>query len=140
MKENSWPIAIGAFLILFSFITIFPNEIVGEYGYFRTDLFGNLIYFLSGITLILFALKFEYKVSKLMRGLGKGFLALAVLGALTSGFNDFGMTLGILASSGSLHILNLLLGLALLVVGTREMRMSLDLHEETAGYHVDMHS
>lgn len=140
MKENSWPIAIGAFLILFSFITIFPNEIVGTYGYFRTDLLGNLIYFFSGIALILFALKFEYGVSKLMRGLGKGFLALAVLGALTSGFNDYGMTLGLLASSGPIHLLNLFLGLVLLVIGTREMRMSLDLNEETAGYHVDMHS
>ena len=123
MKIKSLAIYSGLLLVLMAFLTIFVNPLIGYYGYFRTDLPFNMIHFLSGVLLIIVALEFGPRISAALRTLGIFYIILAVLGAITTGFDDYGTMFSFMAVSGPLHLLHLLIGVTLLIFGTRSIRM-----------------
>jgi len=141
MNDKSFAISIGSILILAALFTMVPNTLIGRYGYFRTDLLLNLVHFLSGVVLVLAALKFEYLVPKTLRIMGVLYLIIALIGAISTGFSDYGRSLGIMEVSGPDHLLHLVIGLLLIAVGTREIRSlerKVEHLEDTS--HAELHS
>jgi hypothetical protein len=123
MKTKTLAISTGVLLVVLAFLTIFRNPLIGYYGYFRTDLAFNMIHFLTGLALALVAIEWIGRMNATLRALGIFYVVLAVLGALTTGFDAYGTMFGFMAVSGPLHILHLAIGLMMLVFGTRDMRM-----------------
>ncbi len=123
MKTKNLSIYSSIILVVLAFVTIFANPLIGYYGYFRTDFTLNMIHFLTGIALVIVALEFSERTSLVLRAVGVFYIVLAVLGALTTGFDAYGTMFGLIAVSGPLHILHLLLGVAFITIGTRELRI-----------------
>lgn len=123
MKLKTLAIWSGILLVVMAFLTVFGNPLIGYYGYFRTDLAFNMIHFLSGVVIVIAALEFGSRLSLTLRSIGFLYIAFAVLGAVTTGFNDYGTMFGFMAVSGPLHVLHVLIGITLVSIGTRERRM-----------------
>ena len=128
MKKQS--IIIGGIFIVAALITVIPNVLIGYGAIFNTDLLHNLIHFLSGVAIITIALQYESLLAKTLRGFGVFYLALALLGAITTGFDSYRKLFGIIAISGMDHLLHLGLGVVLIVIGTEDIRMPKDDIEE----------
>ena len=126
MSVKNISFAAGAILVFLALVTVFPNTIIGEMSFFHTDFAHNLIHFLSGVAILFVALQYERFLGKTLRALGMFYLALAVLGAITIGSASFGVAFGLVGMSGADHILHLAFGLALVVFGTKDVRIPLD--------------
>ena len=126
MSVKNISFAAGAILVFIALVTVFPNTIIGEMSFFHTDFAHNLIHFLSGVAILFVALQYERFLGKTLRALGMFYLALAVLGAITVGSASFGAVFGFVGMSGADHILHLIIGIILVALGTKEIRIPLD--------------
>jgi uncharacterized membrane protein len=130
-------ITAGIILILAALITLVPNVIIGSFGIFYTDLQHNLIHLISGAILIVVALEYARHLPRTLRIMGFVYLALAVVGALLIGARGIGLVLGI-GMNGADHVLHLLIGIFLIILGTGEIRMPSDDVAEDA--HLEEHN
>jgi hypothetical protein len=95
-----------------------------------------MIYILTGITILIFALKYKRHLPKALRMLGILYLAIAVLEALTSGFGVFSSSLFFTGMRLFDTIIHLVFGVAFIVLGTKEIRMPMDeIVEDDLGDH-----
>lgn len=122
MNTKNISFAIGGILVFLAMVTVFPNPIIGDAALFRTDFAHNLLHFLSGVAILFVALQYERHLGKTLRVLGIFYLALAVFGATTTG-SGIGKVLGFMEVGGAGHILHLIIGVALVALGTREIRV-----------------
>ena len=82
-----------------------------------------MIYFLTGIIIIIAVLNYKKRLQKVFRVLGVAYLILAVLEVLTRGF----ISSILFSGSGQYQaIIYMVLGVAFIVYGTREIRMPMD--------------
>ena len=116
-------IILGVLLVLISFLAITANPLVGKYGIFYTDFAHNMIHLISGVALLYIIFQHEKILLITLRIFGFIYLALAVIGAITTDSAEQGNVLGFFVANGAGHILHLAVGLVFVVLGTKTIRM-----------------
>lgn len=116
-------IGAGVLLVILGLFGFFPNRLIGDDGFFLTDIFHDLIHIFAGLVIIFVALKRAQFLSLYLQKIGIIFIALAVLGAMTIGMGE-GKLLYLFLLNGYDNILHLIIGTILVILGGMVLRSS----------------
>ncbi len=106
---KKWAMVFGIVFIVIGLLGFISNPIVGRAGYFMTNGLHDLVHIISGIIMLVVAMKNDKAASTVLIIFGFVYLLVTILGFL-------GITLG-LDINGPDNLLHLVLAVVFLVVG-----------------------
>ncbi len=113
----------GVIFVLVGLLGFVSNPIVGDMGYFHTDLIHNLVHIIIGAVLIIASRKGEMMASKTLKVVAIVYVLLALVGF----FMDGDKLLGLVAANDADNWLHLVLGVVLwagaMIAGKKTMPM-----------------
>ncbi|MGR9087906.1 MAG: DUF4383 domain-containing protein [Gammaproteobacteria bacterium] len=112
MNARNISLIYGMVFVLVGILGFFSNPVVSDIGFFQTNAVHNLVHIGLGGVFIAGALTLPAKAALVLKFLGLGGIAVAVLGFLTRG----SLLVGIIHVNEADHWLHL--GLALVVLGS----------------------
>lgn len=113
MNARNICLTYGVVFILVGILGFISNPIISAIGFFQTNAIHNTIHIGLGCAFIVGALRFSAKASLVLKMLGVGGIAVAILGGMIGG----NLMLGIIHVNEADHWLHLGLGLAVLGSG-----------------------
>ncbi len=106
-------IIFGIIFVLVGLLGFVNNPLVGSGAFFAADAAHNLVHLVIGLILLAVAFWAAAKSSLWLKIIGVVYLALAIIGFLSSG----GSLLGLVEANGADNWLHLVLGIVLLLAG-----------------------
>jgi hypothetical protein len=107
-------LVLGVVFVLVGLLGFVPNPLVGEGGFFHTDLVHNLVHLIIGIVLLVMMSKPAAGLT--VKVVGIVYLVVAILGFLMVG-SETGKLLGLIEVNGADNWLHLVLGVVIAVLG-----------------------
>ena len=101
----------GVIFVVVGILGFIPNGLVGYDGLFATNTVHNLVHLLTGIGILFAIIKYQGYEGRILKILGVAYIAVTIIGFLTSG----NMMLGIIHINEADRWLHL--GLAIIILG-----------------------
>lgn len=105
---------LGVVFVLVGLLGFVPNPLVGEGGFFHTDLVHNLVHLIIGIVLLVMMSKPAAGLT--VKVVGIVYLVVAILGFLMVG-SETGKLIGLIEVNGADNWLHLVLGVVIVILG-----------------------